>query len=563
VTGRRVVGAVVVAVAMTVSTLGTAAAQNDGGITVSTRGVGKPPPGAGMGTKAALENPKCNADTVQGWGTFSMVTTTGGPYCVAPAPKNNGGATSRGVTGSAIKVVVVLPWPDTNGTGATNDRGAVNRATGQPPTAKAAALDEWAALSHVYETWGRKVEFTFITASGLDETSQRADVVKIEQEKPMFVINTDSRGLGTLATTLAKDKYIVYSYSTTPEAAAALAPYLWGLFNSEANLTNAAQFIGQQLVGGKAEFAGDQAMHNQSRKFGLVYAEGSDLNAFDATFKRDHGTLATPALSYAANGSPLGDPVTADEAAPILITKLKGAGVTSVILFTDIAMTGSLTKAASKQDFHPEWIITGAQYQDVTILARSYDQDQWAHAFGIANLPPAINGSTGGSLIDWYWGPTQGSVAATVQSNIAWLANAIQYAGPQLTPKNVERGIFAVPGRGGAAWHDPASTQSGFGRTAGLPNPGYLSMGVDYAPIWYDATTVGPSNGLTSVAKGVNWYLDGAKRYIAGTWPTKPFSFFQKNGAVVEVTPDPAIVGAPVPCTGCPSDGGPGSPSDA
>ncbi len=272
--GRRVVGAFVVAVAMTVSTLGAAGAQSDGGIPVSTRGVGKPPPGAGMGTKAALENPKCNPDTVQGWGTFPMVTTTGGPYCVVPAPKNNGGATSRGVTGTTIKAVIVLPWPETNGTGATNDRGAINRATGQPPTAKAVALDAWAALSHVYETWDRKVEFTFITASGLDETSQRADVVKIEQEKPMFVINTDSRGLGTLATTLAKDKYIVYSYSTTAEEAAALAPYLWGLFNSEANLANAAQFIGQQVVGGKAEFAGDQAMHSQPRKFGLVYAGG-------------------------------------------------------------------------------------------------------------------------------------------------------------------------------------------------------------------------------------------------------------------------------------------------
>ena len=189
----------------------------------------------------------------------------------------------------------------------------------------------------------------------------------------------------------------------------------------------------------------------------------------------------------------------------------------------------------------------------MTILARSYDQDQWAHAFGIANLPPAIDGSTGGSLIDWYWGPTQGSVAATVQSNIAWLANAIQYAGPQLTPKNVERGIFTVPGRGGAAWHDPASTQSGFGRTAGLPNPGYLSMGVDYAPIWYDAATVGPSNGLTAIGKGVNWYLDGAKRYIAGTWPTKPFPFFQKNGAVVEVTPIPRSSARPCPVPAVPA----------
>lgn len=562
----RVVVLSVIGIASVVVPLSTAGAQTDGGVEVSTRGVGKPPPGAGMGTKAALTNPKCNADSVQGWGSFPMVTTTGGPYCVAPAPNDNGGATSRGVTGTAIKVVVVLPYPVSNGTGATNDAGSRNRTTGQPPTVQAVVLDTWAALSHVYETWGRKVEFSFVTSSGLDETAQRADVVKVEQEKPMFVINADARGLGVLAATLAKDQYVVYSLSTTPEQAAALAPYLWGGFDSVANLTNAAEFIGKQVVGGKAEFAGDASMHSQPRKFGLVYAEGSKLDAFDATFKRYHGTLATPASSYAANGSPLGDPTTADEAAPTLITKLKAAGVTSVILFTDIAMTGSLTKAATKQEYEPEWLITGAQYQDVTILARNYDQSQWAHAFGIANLAPAIK-TTGpnpyGSLADWFWGPTQGSVSAVPQSMVTWLANAIMYAGPTLTPKHVAAGLFAVPGRGGYAWNDVASSQTGYGRTGGLKEPSYLQMGVDYAPVWYDAETVGPSNGLTAVGKGVNWYVDGAKRYVVGTWPTKKLDFFQKQGAVYQVTPNPAITGTPVPCTGCPSDGGTGTPSDA
>ena len=563
----KLVALSLLAAALVVASLAPAGAQTDGGgVQVSTRGVGTPPPAAGMGTKAALANPKCTADSIQGWGSFPMVTTTGGPYCVAPEPKSNGGATSRGVTGSTIKVVVVLPYPVSNGTGATNDTGSINRATGKPPTVKAVILDTWAALSHVYETWGRKVEFTFITSSGLDETAQRADVVKVEQDKPMFVINTDARGGGVLATTLAKDKYVVYSYSTTPEQAAALAPYMWGLFNSEANLTNAAEFLGKQVVGGKAEFAGDESMHSQPRKFGLVYADGSNLAAFNATFKRYHGTLATPALGYTANGSPLGDPTTSSEEAPTIITKLEAAGVTSVILFTDIAMTGALTTAATKQDYRPEWIITGAQYQDVTILARNYDQEQWAHAFGIANLPPAIktSGSTGASaLADWYWGPTQGSISSVPSSMVAWLANAIMYAGPTLTPENVQRGMFAVPGRGGYAWNDAASNQTSFGRTTGLAQPSYLQGGVDYAPIWYDAETVGPSNGLYSVAKGVNWYLDGGKRYIAGTWPTKKFNFFQKQGAVYEVQVNPTIAGTPVPCTGCPSTGGQGTPSNA
>jgi hypothetical protein len=541
-------------------------AQTDGGgVQVSTRGVGTPPPGAGMGTSAALTNPRCDADGIPGWGSFPMVTTTNGPYCVRPAPKDNGGATSRGVTRDRIKVVVVLPAPVDAGNGTANDRGSINRATGQPPSIEAAMRDQWTALAHVYETWGREVEFVYMTSSGLGETEQRADAVKVAAEKPMFVINVDARGLETLATTLAKDKFVVYSFSTTPEQSQALAPYIYGLFNSEANFANAGEFIGKQVVGGKAEFAGDESMHNQPRKFGVVYAAGTNLGAFDSMFKRYKGTLATPPISYRANGSPLGDQAVADESAPTVITKLKAAGVTSVILFTDIAMTSSLTKAATKQEYRPEWIITGAQYQDVTILARNYDQEQWDHAFGIANLPPAVKGDPiqPSVLMDWYWGTTQGSVSTVPQSMISWLANAIQYAGPRLTPQNVARGLFAVPGRGGYAWHDVATSQQSFGRTTGLEQPSYLQGGVDYAPIWYDADTVGPSNGLSSVAKGVNWYVGGGTRYIAGTWPTKKFNFFQKKGSVYEVSTDPVIVGTPVPCTGCPSEGGPGTPSDA
>src|SRR5262245_34057732 len=261
-TRSKLVALSILAVALVSVAIPPVDAQTDSGLQVSTRGVGKPPPGAGMGTKAALENPKCDADSIPGWGTFPMITTTGGPYCVAPAPKSNGGATYRGVTGDTIKVVVVLPAPVQTGQGATNDRGSLNRATGQPPTVKAAVLDEWAALAHVYETWGRKVEFVFITPTGLDEAAQRADAVTIAAEKPMFVINTDARGLETLATTLAKQKFVVYSYSTTPEQASTLAPYMYGLFNSDANITNAGEFIGKQVVGGKATFAGDDSMHS-------------------------------------------------------------------------------------------------------------------------------------------------------------------------------------------------------------------------------------------------------------------------------------------------------------
>jgi hypothetical protein len=564
---RRVVVTMTASLVVTMLAVPVASAQGQpgDGIEVSAFGVGKPPPGAGMGTQAALDNPKCDASTVKGWGTFPLVTTTFGPYCVAPAPKDNGGATSRGVTGKTIKVVVILGAGEPGSSGVAgvspDETGATNRATGQPTSIRGALLDAWTALSHGYETWGRDVKFVFITSSGLGEAEQRADAVKIAAEKPMFVINNNPLGLGTLAATLAQKRFVVFSESTTPKEAATLAPYLWGLSDADASTTNAAAFVGRQLAGRDAQNAGDKSMHHQPRKFGLVYPNDTDPALFTRAFQHYKGKLATPPLAYTGSGTPLGDAATADEQAPTIITKLKDAGVTSVILLSDIAMTGSLTRAATKQEFRPEWVVTGARYQDS--LARGYDQEQWAHAFGISTLGPPIksgNPQDPNELLDWYWGPNRGSVSVSTSFVLTWLANAIQYAGPTLTPKNVQLGLFAVPARGGAAWNDPTTSQQGYGLTAGLPQPSYLQTGFDFAPFWYDANASGV-DPLLREGKGVNRYLDGGRRYVPGSWPTKPLPFFKTSGTVLELTANPKFAGTPVPCNGCPSNGGPGTPS--
>jgi hypothetical protein len=561
----RIIAVVALAAALSAAAVAPAGAQSADTLTVSDKGVTKPP-GTGLGTKAALDNPKCNPNTVQGWGTFTMITADGGPFCVAPAPADNGGSTSRGVTADTIKVVVVTPSPQSTQAAGSSGGSNLNRATGEPPTPKAAILDMWSALSHVYETWGRDVEFVFIESSGLDEASQRADAVKVAEEKPMFVLDLDSRGLETLSTTLAQQKVVVYSYSTTPDAARALAPYLWGLFDSNANAANAAEFIDKQVVGGKAEHAGDESLQRKARTFGLVHPQDYDADAFLTRFDQSGGKLATPALTYPWNGAPLGDPTSAQEQAPTVISKLKAAGVTSVILFTDVAMTGALTKAAAKQEFSPEWILTGFQYQDIAFLARNYDQEEFDHAFGISNLSPwAVRpgNQRPPSLIDWYWGPTQGSVATVTQDRANWLAQAIHYSGPTLTPKNVQRGLFSVPARGGAASDDPLTTQVGRGFTSGLKQPSYFNLGHDYAPVWYDADSQGPSAGLDAVGQGVTWYVEGGARYQAGDWPEKPLPFFDKKGAVASIEVDSAAAGTVLPCTGCPSEGGAGTPSQA
>jgi hypothetical protein len=541
-----------------------AVAQTAQPAVVNADGVGAPPKGAGMGTKAALENPKCNADAIEGWGVFPLVTSASGPFCVAPAPADNGGGTSRGVTATTIKVAVVVPNDQQLAKlGAGGSRAPVNVATGGTGRFQDVVTDAWPAFAHVYETWGRTVEFSFITSGGDDEAAQRADAVAIEQLKPFAVIDTYTMGLSTLASALAAKKILVFDYGTTTQDALDQAPYRWAQNDPSGSAINAGEFMGKQLVKGKAKWAGDDSLKSEQRKFGVVYPKGFDIDAFTETFAKYGGKLATPPLEFVTNGSSFGDQTLAQAAAPGLVAKLKTAGVTSVIMFTDLATGGAMTKVATQQEYSPEWLLTAYQYQDVALLARdAYDQEQFAHAFGLSVLYPLTTAAAPAPLSAWYWGPGRSTTEVVTTQMLGWLAAGVQYAGPTLTPSNFQKGLFAVPARGGAASDSPITIQNGYGKTNGLTYPSYFLGGVDFAPIWWDSETTGSSNAIDVKGKGVVWYVNDAKRYIASTWPKQTFTFFDKTGAVfVFDTPPPSQSGTPVPCTGCPSSGGPGTSS--
>ena len=119
---------------------------------------------------------------------------------------------------------------------------------------------------------------SFVTSSGSDEAAQRADAVTVKQMKPMFVIDGTS-GLSTLASVLAADKYIVFSYGTTTQESLDQQPYRWGQNDANAAIVNSAQFIGRQLAKKKAEFAGDTAMQSKPRTFGAVVPSNYDIDA--------------------------------------------------------------------------------------------------------------------------------------------------------------------------------------------------------------------------------------------------------------------------------------------
>ena len=540
-------------------------------------GAGPPVPASGVGTQAALDNPKCRHDDPKygPYGRFDTAVVGGGPVCVKAwkAGADNGGATAPGVTKDRITVVAVVPNETQLQTDPVKPNHMVDRSLS---TYVDAIHDYLLPQMKFYETWGRDIEVKFITSSGSDEAAQRADVVAVKAMKPFAVFHEVVKGLDVLETEIAKAKIPIMGFSTTATKANQQAPYRWGPSDSQAAALNSAEVIGKQLVGKKAQYAGDD-VKGQTRKFGVVYIKTLvDYPQFVDYFKKYGGTI-TNENPYDADGSTFGNSTVSEELAPTMVTRMKAAGVTTVIMLGDFSMNKALMDNATKQEWNPEWFFTGAVYADIGTLARAYPQEQSQHAFGLSFLtpftepdpppaPPALPLSTQVNPLNWYFGVSAATQSGAVITPILWLLAGIQTAGPNLTPKTFAQGLFSVPPSGGAAQNRVSSTLSGYGKGPNLPYDEYASNGLDFAPYWWDPNQTGPSNGQGEVGKGVGWYANGAKRYVATTWPKKPFDWFDKDTSVYHFTtrqgPVPVYVGD---CKeGCPSagDGGQaGSPS--
>ena len=61
-----------------------------------------------------------------------------------------------------------------------------------------------------------------------------------------------------------------------------------------------------------------------------------------------------------------------------------------------------------QQDWYPEIVVTSYPYNDLDILARSFDQDVWSHAFGLIWFLPYVEGQTDvlSQTFQWFWDTT-------------------------------------------------------------------------------------------------------------------------------------------------------------
>jgi hypothetical protein len=537
-------------------------------------GAGPPVPASGMGTQAALDNPRCRHDDPKygAYGRFDSTELGGASACVKvwKAGADNGGATAPGVTKDKITVVAVIPNDQQK---AADPVAPKQRAGSAPSTYQNSLYDYMLPQMRFFETWGRDIEVKFVTSSGNDEAAQRADVLAIKAMKPFAVMVYAQPPAGippldVLESGLAQAKILVIGYAATAREASAQEPYRWNASDSQAGAVNSAEVIGKQLAGKKAQYGGDD-VKNKTRTLAVVYdPEATDYAGFTRALAKYKVKVTTPIQLSSAT-----DPSQLQTEVGTAVTKMKAAGVTTVVNFSGYIK--DLMNAADKQEWTPEWFYTGVGFADLAILARSYPVTQSKHAFGLSAIPawaeaedvtpPEVPYRTKVDPLNWYWGIDAGTDASRTGAPLfTWLLPGIQAAGPNLTAKTFQQGLFALPPRGGAVDDQAYGTLFAWGKGPKLPYNVHAYSGLDFAPVWFDPDTTGPSNGVDYVGKGVDWFPDGGKRYLATTWPTKPIKWFDKVGAIYHFTSVPQI-GYVGDCNNCPATGAAGSteaPSD-
>src|SRR5205085_7975091 len=194
----------------------------------------------------------------------------------------------------------------------------------------------------------------------------------------------------------------------------------------------------------------------------------------------------------------------------------------------------------TSQRSSPEWTVSGWALQDVAVLPRLYDQDQWRHAFGIGLVPPLelpVSISERSQIIQWADGHPPADDTSNGQMYL-WAKDAIaglQLAGPKLNPTTFRNALFNASPKGGRWCGCVTHTGMSFGRhVAQYPGDKYFDAD-DFVEKWWDPNAIGQDEvGLQG--SGEYHIVAGGKRYLPGDWPTTEPDVFNPSTSVISYT---------------------------
>jgi len=480
-----------------------------------------------------------NCDTTTG---YTAIPTLNPAPCVEEFDGNNGGATSTGVTADTIRIGYYIPKQDPTLDGVLAQAGAYD-----PPAEVAQAYQDYVKIyAGTYQLWGRKIQLVRLngTTTGNDEVSAKADADQAAAEH-VFAVMGGPPQAKAFSEELAQKKVLCVGQCIIAQPQKYYEdnePYLWPVGPSpEQASTMTATFIKNQMIGKPAQWAGP-AINGKQRTYNMLTydtPDGEYKSSWDDLKNKLQGIGAKVVghTDYYLNVA------TMQSDARTIATKLKQENATTIVFTGDPVFPIFLTQEMTKENYFPEWVMSGTVLADTNVFARKFDQQQWQHAFGLQLLHTAIPNvkQDAWTVHQWWFNgapPPDPNAFALTHLDVQLLFAGLQLAGPNLTPQAFKNGIDAAP-----PIVDPSKPTVRSITTYGNHNIWSADdpSGLDSAGIFYwDPNVTGPDETGT-MGKGMYRMLDGGVRYLsekANNWPTSPVPLFDPANTVTQYAPN-------------------------
>jgi hypothetical protein len=300
--------------------------------------------------------------------------------------------------------------------------------------------------------WGRKIVSVFRDSGGFacPDVGRANAVTMAEQDKVFGLIMRGNEGPEVpMSQVMAQHKRIFIGRQLVgPLWFKQRAPYFWDGMWGEGSSENIAlgSWVCRDWAGRKASDTGDPTVTGKDRKFGTLMPDDPGFRELAGILQKELDRCGVKSAQYSY---PF-DLQTLESSAQTVVNRMHQDGITTVLMLTDFLSPLFLTKAATGQQWHPEWVrsgwgLGGYGHAYRTFMTPDQARNAWAAADSASIATPAYHKSE--AYLAWK------RVRPDAEPDGDWpsyyyqfklLALGMAGAGRNLTPETFGQGLAAV-----------------------------------------------------------------------------------------------------------------------
>ena len=435
------------------------------------------------------------------------------PPCISSWVGNNGGATSRGVTPTEVRVYMPPLFNNSEYFRVVAD------------------LQEY--FNRHFEFYGRRLNLAPQQTGGSAEPSANGTCSDIQAQadwasKELNIFAAADDGSDSCwYDELGRNKVISLSGQTTENRfeQEKLAPYLYSYpGDGEDLLAATGEFICKQLAGKDATHSNDAVYSRTKRVFGLIVSatiseiptpQTDIVNQLKKCGEKFAATVVLTQASSDDQSQNQQDNAAWAAAAQNAVVKMHQANVSTVVCMCQILATAAISSAAQSQDYYPEWL---TERSDQNVLTQGWAASERPSMMMVSEFPQQIRESQSFFIqalqeVDPGFCPCASSLDFLYGQLTYWqllmLASGVQMAGPDLTPFTFQHGLQST-----VFPNPPDPLHEGHVSFAGRH-----TMIDDFLVTWWNQSATPPYQGDP---QGSWCYAEGGRRFGLGNFPSTP-----------------------------------------